>query len=223
MIVPHRSFSINHFFHSLQVTIKTNLWQSLSTKHRTKSLSHQTGNYPVTCFVSRPSGITLVQFPTLQVPIMTARYEIGFRGRAGRIVIIYVFFHIFENKRICRCGDTICTLFQWPVKHVIRKTTHTSRTEPVLVQDQYLKLKLTFTSILLYNSYINQKHALMCLHPVKLFLNFGHSAARYPNNYGTQGSVTCLNRWEYQQQQLSPKLNAEQHRWRENSYGFQLD
>ena len=30
-------------------------WQSLSTKHRTKSLTHQTGNYPVSCFVSRPS------------------------------------------------------------------------------------------------------------------------------------------------------------------------
>ena len=28
--------------HSLQVTMKTNLWQSLSTKHRTKSLTHQT-------------------------------------------------------------------------------------------------------------------------------------------------------------------------------------
>ena len=25
-------------------------------------LTHQTGNYPVTCFVSRPSGITLVKF-----------------------------------------------------------------------------------------------------------------------------------------------------------------
>ena len=36
--------------YSLQVTIKTNLWQSLSTKHRTKSLTHQTGTYPVTCF-----------------------------------------------------------------------------------------------------------------------------------------------------------------------------
>ena len=73
MIVPHRSFSINHFFHSLQVTIKTNLWQSLSTKHRTKSLSHQTGNYPVTCFVSRPSGITLVKFHSLQVTIKISR------------------------------------------------------------------------------------------------------------------------------------------------------
>ena len=34
----------------------------VSTKHRAKSLTHQTGNYPVTCFVSRPSGITLVKF-----------------------------------------------------------------------------------------------------------------------------------------------------------------
>ena len=46
-------------------------WQSLSTKHRTKYLTHQTGNYPVTCFVSRPSGITLVKFHSLQVTIKT--------------------------------------------------------------------------------------------------------------------------------------------------------
>ena len=45
--------------------------QSLSPKHRTKSLTHQTGNYPVTCFVSRPSGITLVKFHSLQVTIKT--------------------------------------------------------------------------------------------------------------------------------------------------------
>ena len=52
---------------SLQVTIKKRIfWQSLS-KHRTKSLTHQTGKYPVTCFVSRPSGITLVKFHSLQV------------------------------------------------------------------------------------------------------------------------------------------------------------
>ena len=51
--------------YSLQVTIKTNLLAEL--KHQapnfgTKSLTHQTGNYPVTCFVSRPSRITLVKF-----------------------------------------------------------------------------------------------------------------------------------------------------------------
>ena len=51
-------------------------WQSLSTKHRTKSLTHQTGNYPVTCFVSsRPSGITLVKFHSLGVFRCCARAE----------------------------------------------------------------------------------------------------------------------------------------------------
>ena len=48
--------------------------QSLSPKHRTKSLTHQTGNYPVTCFVSRPSGITLVKFHSLQVTIKIRLY-----------------------------------------------------------------------------------------------------------------------------------------------------
>ena len=57
--------------HSLQVTIKTNLLAELMHKHRTKSLTHQTGNYSVTCFVSRPSGITLVKFHSLQVTIKT--------------------------------------------------------------------------------------------------------------------------------------------------------
>ena len=59
--------------HSLQVTIKTNLLAELkiSTKHRTKSLTHQTGNHPVTCFVSRPSGITLVTCHSLQVTVKT--------------------------------------------------------------------------------------------------------------------------------------------------------
>ena len=47
------------------------VWQSLSTKHRTISLTHQTGNYPGTCFVSRQSGITLVDFHSLQVAIKT--------------------------------------------------------------------------------------------------------------------------------------------------------
>ena len=34
---------------------------SYFTKHWTKFLTHQTGNYPVTCFVSKPSRITLVE------------------------------------------------------------------------------------------------------------------------------------------------------------------
>ena len=39
--------NIDRKFITLQVTMKTKIWQSLSTKHRTKSLTHQTGNYPV--------------------------------------------------------------------------------------------------------------------------------------------------------------------------------
>ena len=45
--------------------------QSLSTKHRTESLTHHTGNYPVTCSVSRPSGITLVKFYSLLFTLKT--------------------------------------------------------------------------------------------------------------------------------------------------------
>ena len=68
------SLCVLSFITSLQVTWyhkDESFWQSLSTKHRTKSLTHQTGNYHVTCFVSRPSGITLVKFHSLQVTIKT--------------------------------------------------------------------------------------------------------------------------------------------------------
>ena len=59
-----------HWIH-YKLPYRRNFSQSLSTKHRTKSLTHQTGNYPVTCFVSRLSGITLVKFHSLQVTIKT--------------------------------------------------------------------------------------------------------------------------------------------------------
>ena len=62
-----------------------------------------------------------------------------------------------------------------------------------------MRLKRTFTII--YYQKIAQKRALLCLHPVKLFLDFGNSADPYPKNYlatlmlyGTQGSVRGLNR-----------------------------
>ena len=70
----------------------------------------------------------------------------------------------------------------------------------------------------------------MCLHPVKLFLDFGHSIAPNTNNYvaalvlyETQGSVRGLNRWGYKWLLLSPMFNAKQHRWLETSYVFQVD
>ena len=69
---------------------------------------------------------------------------------------------------------------------------------------------------------------MLCLNPVKLFLCFGDSAAPTPCSYvaalvvlcETRGSVRGLNRWEYEWLALSPNFNAQQHRWRENSYVF---
>ena len=56
--------------------------------------------------------------------------------------------------------------------------------------------------LLSYYQYITPKHAFLCLHPVKLLLNFGRSAAPNPYNYvaalvhyATQGSVRDFNRW----------------------------
>ena len=65
---PPEHMQVNTFITSYH---KDESGESLSTKHRTKSLTHQTGNYPVTCFVSRPSGITLVEFHSLQVIVKT--------------------------------------------------------------------------------------------------------------------------------------------------------
>ena len=53
---------------------------------------------------------------------------------------------------------------------------HTSRTEPVYGKRNILDESLHSPQSFLYYVQITQKHAL-CLHPVKLFLNFGYSAA----------------------------------------------
>ena len=64
-----------------------------------------------------------------------------------------------------------------------------------------MRLKLPFTPVIFYYQKIAKKRVLLCLHPVKLFLNFGNSADPNPKNYlgtlmlyGTQGSVRGLNR-----------------------------
>ena len=46
---------------SYLLALGTTQISSSFTKHWTKFLTHQTGNYPVTCFVSKPSRITLVE------------------------------------------------------------------------------------------------------------------------------------------------------------------
>ena len=60
--------------------------------------------------------------------------------------------------------------------------------------------------------------------------NVGHSALSSPCRYVAaivlyekRDPVRGLNRWEYEWLALSPKFNAKPHRWRENSYVFQVD
>ena len=64
----------------------------------------------------------------------------------------------------------------------------------------------------------------------KAVLDVWSSAAPKPYNdiaalvlFGTPGSVRGLNCWEYKWLPLSPKFNAKQHRWCENSYVCQVD
>ena len=49
------------------------------TKHWTKFLTHQTGNYPVTCFVSKPSRITLVELSIIN----TSYQKLPFMNTCG--------------------------------------------------------------------------------------------------------------------------------------------
>ena len=86
---------------------------------------------------------------------------------------------------------------------------------------------VTFTSFFVVLPVNHSKARLVVF--VKLFLNFGHSAAPNPDNhvaalvlYGTRGSVRDLDRCEHKYLPLSPKANAKRHRWRENSYGLKL-
>ena len=51
--------SLTRVTKSYLLALGTTQISSYFTKHGTKFLTHQTGNYPVTCFVSKPSRITL--------------------------------------------------------------------------------------------------------------------------------------------------------------------
>ena len=53
--------SLTRVTKSYLLALGTTQISSFFTKHRTKLLTRQTGNYPVTCFGSKPSRITLVE------------------------------------------------------------------------------------------------------------------------------------------------------------------
>ena len=88
------------------------------------------------------------------------------------------------------------------MKHALRQTANLP-SQSLLVPAVYHRRKLTFTPILFVLPVGLSKWSLLCLNPVQLFLNFGHSAAPNPYNYvaalvlyETRGSVRGLNRWE---------------------------
>ena len=59
--LPHLPLSLTRVTKIYLLALGTTQISSYFTKHWTKFLTHQTGNYPVTCFVSKPSRITLVE------------------------------------------------------------------------------------------------------------------------------------------------------------------
>ena len=153
------------------------------------------------------------------------------RGRAGLVIILYVYFPSFWKKKESIFRSS-CTISSTIVACETRLTENGIPPEPNLC---CCKLNILDWSLHSPQSYCATSKLLkntpcLCLHPVKLFVDFGHSAAPNPNNYvaalvlyGTRGSVRGLNRWEYKWLPLSPKFNAKQRRWRENSYVFQVD
>ena len=111
------------------------------------------------------------------------------------------FFFLFEKKCLLRSSHTISSII---VAWATRLTENGIPPEPNLC---WCKVNTSDQRLHSPQSYLTtsnrSKHALLCLHPVKLFLNFGHSAGSNPKNYlaafvlyGTQGSVRGLSRWE---------------------------
>ena len=114
-------------------------------------------------------------------------------------------------------------------KHALRQTANLPK-QSLFISAVYLRRKVTFTPILFVLPVHLSKLSLLCLYPAQLLLCFGHSAAPNPYNYvaalvlyETRGSVSGLNRWEYEWLALPPKFNVKQHQSRENSYFFQVD
>ena len=58
---------------------------SFFTRHWTKFLTHHTGNYPVTCFVSKPSRITLVDLSIIN----TVCWELWETDAAWCVIVMY--------------------------------------------------------------------------------------------------------------------------------------
>ena len=66
---------------------------------------------------------------------------------------------------------------------------------------------------------------LVCLHPEKLYLYFGHSAVLTRKLRCVARALRCVRGWhrsECERLALSPNFNVKRHRWRENSYAFQV-
>ena len=62
---------------------------SYFTKHWTKFLTNQTGNYPVTCFVSKPSRITLVELSIINTSYQKLPFGSGrvFSSRTKQVAL----------------------------------------------------------------------------------------------------------------------------------------
>ena len=177
--------------------------------------------------------LSRVFYPALVILFRLA-FRRFWRGRVGHTIILYVPPPDFFVKFVFLQQLHYCV----PSSQYIRAAEntpygkrHTSRAKAYSSLQSILNESLRSPpSCLYYVPVDHSKHALLCLNPVKLFLHFGHSAAANPYNYvaalvlhGTPGSDGGLNRREYKWLALSAKFNVKQHRWRENSYVFQVD
>ena len=111
-------YSLTRVTKSYLLALGTTQISSDFTKHWTKFLTHQTGNYPVTCFVSKPSTIVLVLLLWLGLPLAPSFFSTirffrrgAYRVRLGLLWLVSVcpsheavsFLPVDAQHPPCRC------------------------------------------------------------------------------------------------------------------------
>ena len=84
--------SLTRVTKSYLLALGTTQISSFFTKHWTKFLNHQTGNYPVTCFVSKPSRITLVELSIVNTSYQKLPFGVSSPICFSKTAAVFFFF-----------------------------------------------------------------------------------------------------------------------------------
>ena len=116
----------------------TQLSSCVITKHWTKFLTHQTGNYPVTCFVSKPSGMTLVVL-SHHSSIRNQRHFIHVELTAGTRKIVFIE-RCQPSQLLLHCYVLVRCIYAYDMyERNKKKNTPHSRTDGNPWRYKYLK------------------------------------------------------------------------------------